>query len=269
MFTMGVGVSTFYLAEEMRTERAKKRDVFQFPSRKYTDPKYILTDPLKYWNSLPSEDRTVGTILGINTMVFLGWRFYPEAMVPHFLHMNMSGKVYTLITSTFSHNNGPHFLFNMVALWSFGRHIHHYLGQEYFTAFYLTSGAFSALCSHLFYGLTRQPVASLGASGALFGLVGLVYGLFPNAQINLFFVLPFAAKTIIPGVATFDLIGLFGAWLRWFRLDHAAHLGGLLLGVLFSTTYFHPQKHFMIRNYASQKKKQLNTFLNNINQKSH
>lgn len=136
--------------------------------------------------------------------------------------------------SMFSHFSTAHFLFNMVALWSFGGVLHQHLGREYFLAFYLTSGLSAGLVSHLYNSALRNTVMSLGASGALFGLVGLVYDRFPNAELAFFFLFPFQAKQLIPAIAAFDTVGLFGVWRNFLRLDHAAHLGGLVFGYILS-----------------------------------
>jgi len=206
-------------------------------------PKKAIDSPQQFWTSLPESNKTISVIVGLNTLVFFGWRYVPLVMGRHFTHSPYTNNVYTMITSMFSHQSGAHFLFNMVALWSFGNPIHNVLGRENFLAFYLTSGVSASMTSHLFWALSRQAgVVSLGASGALFGLIGLVYERFPDASLALFFLFPFSAKSLIPCVAAFDFIGLTGVWTRvlGFALDHAAHLGGLWTGIVLSRTICHP-----------------------------
>jgi len=165
-------------------------------------------------------------------------------MSSNFVHSPFSGRVYTMLTSTISHQSGVHFLVNMIAMWSFGGPIHQYLGREQFLAFYVTSGVTAGLTSHLWFSLTKQFSGSLGASGAVLGLVGMFSYLVPEATLLLFFVLPLQAKILTPAIAVFDTIGLSGIWTRifGFRLDHAAHLGGLACGVALASTILHPQK---------------------------
>jgi len=69
------------------------------------------------------------------------------------------------------------------------------------------------------------------------------------------FLIPFKANQLIPAIAAFDLIGLFGVWRNFLRLDHAAHLGGLFLG------YFLSQA---MRDYSLRRK--INQFEDNISQ---
>jgi len=245
LFTVAVGCISFYLVGESERRAQKKAIAWNsLGSKSNNKSQNTVPSPMEFWNSLPEHQQTMAALIAINSVVFFGWRFFPDVMSRYFLHTPYSNKVYTLVTSMFSHQSGFHFLFNMIALWSFGGAIHQYLGRENFLAFYLTSGVTASLSSHIFHTVTKQYVHSLGASGALFGLVGLVYTLFPTANLYLFFLISVQAKTIIPIVAAFDVIGLTHLWTRLFgfRLDHAAHLGGLLSGLLFSETIFHPEK---------------------------
>lgn len=70
----------------------------------------------------------------------------------------------------------------------------------------------------------------MGASGALFGLVGIYGTLYPENRLAIIFApfIQFTAEQGIIGLALFDTLGIF---LRWANLDHAAHLGGLLFGI--------------------------------------
>jgi len=186
------------------------------------------------------HQQTIGTLLAINCLVFLGWRIVPEFMNKHFTHRATSNQVYTMITSMFSHYSFTHLLFNMVALWSLGGFIHQHIGRENFLALYFGTGVMASCSSHIFAAIMKHYNGSLGASGALFGVVGPLYTFFPDLTLQMFFVLPIECSTLIPCLAAFDAIGLTGIWSRLlgFNLDHAAHLGGLLMGILCSYTIF-------------------------------
>ena len=71
----------------------------------------------------------------------------------------------------------------------------------------------------------------MGASGALFALIGIYGTLFPENELAIIFLpmFPFRADTGIKGLACLDVVGLI---LKWRVLDHAAHLGGLLFGII-------------------------------------
>ncbi|KAI9229919.1 MAG: hypothetical protein DHS80DRAFT_1216, partial [Piptocephalis tieghemiana] len=136
--------------------------------------------------------KTLGVLIGINVLVFAAWQIpmLRPFMHRHFTHTPGSGKSYTLLTSAFSHQELWHLGFNMVGLYSFGKAVHHILGTEQFLSFYLSSAILSGLASHhmkLLLRNTRPLVPSLGASGALFGLLGLSAYLFPETHVSLIF----------------------------------------------------------------------------------
>ncbi|KAJ1812956.1 hypothetical protein LPJ56_003634 [Coemansia sp. RSA 2599] len=187
------------------------------------------------WYSLSSGERCVYAITGINAVVFGMWqipRLLP-IMARCFLHDPRNGLSYTLLTSTFSHREVWHFLFNSIALVSFGSSLANLIGPEHFTAFYLSAGVFSSLASHLLSPLRPALILpSLGASGAVYAVVGSVMMLFPHSKIALIF-LPFLPLTIsqaFPALMAYDLAG---AVLGWQSFNHIAHLGGGLFGIAY------------------------------------
>merc|ERR1711990_1367108 len=88
---------------------------------------------------------------------------------------------------------------------------------------------------------------SVGASGAILGLVGAVCMQFPDAKLAIIFIpmFPFAAKYALAGLIGLDTAGVL---LRWKLFDHAGHLGGTLFGVGFVT---------FAQNYISKFQKEL------------
>jgi len=106
------------------------------------------------------------------------------------------------------------------------------LGTPYFLSFYLSSGLASSLTSHYARIITRNMHGSVGASGAIFGIIGMTALLHPEGSVLLFFVLPLKLALLPYAAVAFDGLGLLGLWSRIFgtNLDHAAHLGGLAFG---------------------------------------
>lgn len=173
------------------------------------------------------------SIVALNTAVFLMWKspYNLRMMYKYFAHNVSSGRVSTMLTSAFSHIEGWHFLFNMVAFYSFGSLAQSITGKDYFLPTIITG----AVCSSLFYHIQSYfgpRTFALGASGFVFTLVTLVALAYPDSQMLLFFVIPVKMEYGLYGAIAFDLIGLTGLYNRLFgwRLAHSAHLGGVVTG---------------------------------------
>ncbi|MCX4747684.1 rhomboid family intramembrane serine protease [Kitasatospora sp. NBC_01287] len=123
---------------------------------------------------------------------------------------------YRLLTATFLHVQPFHVGSNMLALWWMGPTLERVLGRLRFTALYLVSGLAG---SALVYLVAGQAVASLGASGAIFGVFGATAVLFRAARQPLG---PVIALIVFNLVITFSVPGI----------DWRAHVGGLVAGVL-------------------------------------
>ncbi|NEQ65587.1 MAG: rhomboid family intramembrane serine protease [Symploca sp. SIO1B1] len=111
------------------------------------------------------------------------------AVVPKELTADFSGTVVnqpvpeplTLITSQFLHGGFAHVGFNMLYLWIFGNNIEEELGHLKFLIFYLGCGILAALTQWIFS--VQSPIPTLGASGAIAGVMGAYILKFPQARI--------------------------------------------------------------------------------------
>lgn len=132
-----------------------------------------------------------------------------------------NGEIYRLITSIFLHGNSVHLFFNMYALYIIGPEIERYYGTLKFLLIYLMSGIIGSLFSAV---LTTS--ASIGASGAIFGLFGslLYFGFNYRATLD-----SYLKGQIIPLILINLLVGLIVP-----GIDVAAHVGGLIGGFLIS-----------------------------------
>ncbi|HBS07094.1 MAG TPA: hypothetical protein DEA96_19130 [Leptospiraceae bacterium] len=148
-----------------------------------------------------------------------------------------TGSVWQPLTSMFLHGNIIHIAFNMLALWSLGAPIEHKVGSSRFAVLYFVSGLVGALFVVAFQSGLGHP--TIGASGAVVGLLGALAVFFPRAQLLLFF-FPVKARTaaIIFGVGSL-LLALTG---QAQGLSHLGHLGGLIGGVLFTWLALAPSK---------------------------
>ena len=162
-------------------------------------------------------------------------------------------RAYQLITYMFMHGNFEHLFFNMFALWMFGNTLENIWGSKRFLLFYMVCGLGAGLCQevvqYIQYATTLADYANVnlgggqiipmssylnmmntvGASGAIYGLL-LAFGMmFPNAMIYLYFFVPIKAKWFVIGYAVVELIsGFYGGG----NVAHFAHLGGMLFGLL-------------------------------------
>lgn len=187
------------------------------------------------------SSRVVKAIVVINLIVFVLWHVLPlEAMAAHFLvswsHLE-AGRVWTLVSSVFSHNLLIHLFVNMLVLLSFGPPVERLVGSAEFLVFFLVSGVIASLAhAGLSASLLGSPEqAALGASGAIAAVLMFFSFAFPQAKVLLFFIVPLpaiAAAFLFIGVdlwGLFQQVGANGGW----PIGHGAHLGGAVVGILY------------------------------------
>lgn len=162
-------------------------------------------------------------LIGINVLVFLHQLSLSEvqlnqffqlyAVVPRQLSISFAGGTVgqpvaewvTLFSSQFLHGGWWHLIGNMVYLWVFGNNIEDRLGHFKFIIFYLGCGALAALCQW-FVGMDSS-IPSLGASGAISGILGAYLIRFPQALVNTFVFLGIFITTI--RIRAWILIGFY------------------------------------------------------------
>ena len=151
----------------------------------------------------------------------------PRAVFEH-------GALWQVVTYMFLHGGIGHILINMLSLWMFGTELERTWGTRFFTKYYFVTGigaAVTSLLLSMFIGEMYDTV-TIGASGAVYGVL-LGYGMyFPNRPIYLYFVFPIPAKyfvMIVGAIAFFSALGgpTGGG------IAHTAHLGGLIAGYLY------------------------------------
>ncbi|RUL74036.1 rhomboid family intramembrane serine protease [Dyella choica] len=137
-----------------------------------------------------------------------------------------------LVTYAFMHGNLQHILFNMFALYMFGRAIEETFGPRNFTLYYFVCLLTAALTQLLVvYYFTHGFEPTLGASGAIFGLL-LAFGmLYPQERLMLILLpIPIPAWLFVIGYGALELVLGVGGWQA--SVAHFAHLGGMLGGFL-------------------------------------
>ena len=141
---------------------------------------------------------------------------------------------YQVVTHMFSHSPSSfgHILFNMFALWMFGKILENVWGGKRFLFFYLACGIGAAAFHLMIQYLSGGGSLTIGASGAVMGvMVGFAY-LFPNTEMFILF-LPFPVKAKWVAIA-YVAIDLFSgiANVAGDNVAHFAHLGGALTGFI-------------------------------------
>jgi len=145
--------------------------------------------------------------------------------------------VWQPVTYMFLHAGIAHILFNMLALWMFGVELERMWGTRFFTKFYFVCGIGAAATTLLLslmpggLGGALWNTVTIGASGAIYGVL-LAYGMyFPNRPIYMYLVFPIPAKyfvLIMGGISLLLSIGGGGG-----GVAHTTHLGGLVVGYVY------------------------------------
>ena len=156
----------------------------------------------------------------------------------------MQGKyLWTFLTSMFMHGGFFHLFVNMFSLFFIGSLLQKILGQKRYLWFYLISGLFAGI----FFVLASLvfpadfDVFAVGASGALFGLIGLMMFLTPNLPVYIMFIpIPIKIKYAAPGMLILLwLISVTGN----IPIGNTAHLGGLIAGLIYGLYLKNRYKH--------------------------
>src|SRR5580698_10582908 len=203
--------------------------------------------PLRSTERVQSTTFVVGILIALNVLIFL----YQASLDPYALDQfvqhwgivpdAISGNLQTLLTSMFLHGGWLHLLGNMLFLWVFGRNVEDLIGSGRFVAFYIVVGLISGIVQVMANPYSRIP--TIGASGAIAGVMGAYLIKFPRARI----------VTLIPIIIFFTTMEIPAALLLilWFVMQLAngfgslgeadytgggvaffAHIGGFIAGML-------------------------------------
>lgn len=146
----------------------------------------------------------------------------------------LAGKyLWTFLTSMFMHAGFFHLFVNMLTLFFVGSLVQKIIGTRRYVSFYLLSGIFAGLVFVLsvFVFPADLNTYAVGASGALFGLIGLLMFLTPNLSVYAMFIpIPIKLKYAAPGMLVLLwLISIAGN----IPIGNMAHLGGLVAGLVY------------------------------------
>lgn len=154
-------------------------------------------------------------------------------LIPAFVRTGKN--VYSFLTSIYLHVDPFHIFFNMFALWTFGPECERQIGGRKFIALYHVAG----FMGNLLYFITDPSGFTIvvGASGAVFGVMGAFAVLFPSRPIFVLFFLPLVLPAALLAILYFliELVYEFSGLNPY--VAHLAHIGGLLVGLAFAFVY--------------------------------
>src|SRR6266850_5791475 len=162
--------------------------------------------------------------------------------LPHLDPGTVAPSLLTFLTSMFLHGDILHLAGNMLFLWIFGNNVEDELGRFRFVFFYLCCGLIAALTQVA--ALPRSSIPMVGASGAIAGVLGAYFILFPTARILTLVPFFFVYLVRLPAFVVLGMWFLFqviysamsatrpGGGVAWF-----AHIGGFVAGMILLTVF--------------------------------
>lgn len=197
------------------------------------------------------------TLILVNTLILL-WEltlprdvlrsvFVVFGLTPSLIWAREGAGVISAITCMFLHGGISHLLGNMLFLWVFGRRVEDACGPGRYLVYYLLAGSTASLMTALTQ--PRESIPGIGASGAIFGIVGAYFVLFPGGRIRtlwfisiiptwpkiraFWFVLYYLIVQILPAIDTY-LNGV------QYGIGYWAHLGGFF-ACIFILLFLRPE----------------------------
>src|SRR5881394_112784 len=138
--------------------------------------------------------------------------------------------VWQVFTYMFLHGGLMHLLFNMLTLWFFGTQLERDWGTRRFLKYYFLCGMAAGVCVIIANEIVGDPRPTVGASGAIFGVLVAFGVLYPNQTVLMNFLFPIKAKYMVMIYAAIELLMTFGPNSG---VSTVAHLGGMAFGYVY------------------------------------
>lgn len=175
-------------------------------------------------------------LLGIYAAFYIAQNFFGgwlEAYLGLIPSRVISLEIWRLFTYQFLHGSLFHILFNLLALWMFGKELEWSWGTQEFLKFYFTCVLGAGLMNTVLEPFSNSP--TIGASGGLYGLLVAFAVVYPESLIYLYGLVPIKAKHFVIVIGVFEFLASgHGASSHIARF---AHLGGMLTGYLYLKSY--------------------------------
>jgi len=194
--------------------------------------------PIKQKRSIFERMNLTTKIVIINILCFIIFVFVDSVtkinFIQNYIAVSLENiqnlRLWTFLSSMFMHGGIFHLFVNMLSLFFIGNLLEKILGKKRYLWFYLLSGIFAGGLFVL-AGLIEGSLPAVGASGALFGLIGLLMILTPNLPVYMMFIpIPIKMKYAAPGMLVLlwiiSIVGKIG-------IGNFAHLGGFIVGIIY------------------------------------
>lgn len=173
--------------------------------------------------------QATAVILTINIFMYLWSAASTEILnwgALTWMHAFKQGELYRLVTSNFLHNGFDHLFNNMIVFVLIGSRLEPIFGRARYVALYMGAGLCGSIVSAVYYMNMGEMVASVGASGAIFGLIGaMLWILIKNRGYQ---------KEFYGGGVALMIAGSLYHGFSTMGVDNAAHIGGCIGGFFFA-----------------------------------
>ncbi|QIE45356.1 rhomboid family intramembrane serine protease [Pseudohalocynthiibacter aestuariivivens] len=192
-------------------------------------------------------------LIAINIVVFVSyWPLFDDPRTlnaffrdwaMHPISVSNGREYYSLVTSMFLHGGWMHLAGNMLFLWVFGDNLEDEMGHVGYLVFYLAAGVAASLAEVVAAPLSGVP--TVGASGAIAGVMGGYLLLFPKAKVDIliiiviiFRILPIPAWIVLSVWLAMQIFGGFNAVQGSGGVAYWAHAGGFVAGIVMTLPVF-------------------------------
>jgi len=191
-----------------------------------------------FWNKFSVNTNII--ILNLIAFILVFFILLPSRIISeNFFHTSVAIsleniqqlRLWTFFTSMFMHAGLFHLFANMFSLFFIGGLVQKIIGQKRFLYFYLISGLFASLLYIVVEFFSPSGLGAVGASGALFGLVGFLVIITPDLPVYVMLIpIPIKMKYAGPGIlVVLWLISRAGN----IPIGNSAHFGGLIVGLVY------------------------------------
>lgn len=184
-----------------------------------------------------------GFMLGDISFDLLVTKYFALNPLVPVLYRDLAGQLielsfypWQLVTYMFLHADFFHILINMLVLWMFGAELENLWGQNRFIFYYFLCGIGAGLCNLFIAPLFSSVGPTVGASGAIYGILVAFGYLFPNRMIYIYGIIPVKAKFLVVFYMLFEIFAVVGGADN--GIAHFAHLGGGVVGLVYLMIYY-------------------------------